>query len=189
MRSVCSPLAFGPQGPPGAPGITRGFGTVDYADRDAVSLAPDGSVARGTVLPLPAGVWTRVVRDLAPAAANFNPPAGPWAGFPFWDGQRLRARARGDLMLFKFAYRIASSLRDAELRFAVRPGDDPAFDFGPQPIALSSDAGSTDGGSETFYTQARSRFVTMGASIYVLLSSGGSLLEFSPEITPLGYAA
>ncbi|MFY9293377.1 MAG: hypothetical protein WAP03_22150 [Methylorubrum rhodinum] len=177
---------LGVQGPPGPAGT--GLGTIDYTDLDAADLGPDGSVTSGVAVPLPAGEWVRVVRRLAPSDSNRNLPRGPFADFVFWDGTRLRARARGDVLLFKLAYRVTSALRGATIRFAVRPGDDPAFDFGPQPITLGADAGAVETGSETFVTQCRARFVDLGAGIFVLSSSGGQLLSLSPEITPLDAA-
>lgn len=182
-------VAVAAQGPAGkdAP-VFRGFGTVDYSDLDAVTLSPSNDVLSGTPIPLAAGQWTRVTRNLVPSDSNRNPLADPFTGFSFWDGALLRARAVGDIYLYKLTYRIMPTLRGSSLRFAFRPGGNPNFDFGPQPIVLSTDAGSEEIGSETFVTQVRSRFANMGAEIYVWSSSGGALLEFSPEITPLGHA-
>lgn len=185
MHSVCTPLAFPPQGRPGAAGPAGGYGTVDYTDLDAVKFDQAGGVTAGTPLPMVAGVWTRVIRNLSPSTSIKNPLRGPFASFVFWDGQRLRARAEGDILLFKISYRLISNLRGAGLRFAIRPGGDPAFDFGPQPITTIADAGTVESGSEPCSQTVRSRFFTQGAEIYVLSSSGGTLLEFSPEITPL----
>ncbi|TNC14900.1 hypothetical protein FF100_04815 [Methylobacterium terricola] len=175
-------------GPMGPASSFRGFGTVDYSDLDAVTLSPSNDVLSGIPLPMVAGQWTRVTRDLQPSDSNRNPLADPFAGFSFWDGALLRAHAVGDIYLYKLTYRVMPTLRGSSLRFAFRPGGNPNFDFGPQPIVLSTDAGSEEIGSETFVTQVRSRFATMGAEVYVWSSSGGQLLEFSPEITPLGHA-
>ena len=166
----------GPQGPQGAlgPGAS-GFGGVDYTDNTTTPLA------------LPAGQWVQVVRNLTPSTANFNLPRGPWAGFAFWDGALMRARALGDFYEFKFVYRATPSMRGAMIRFALRPGGNAAFDFGPSGIPLTTDAGVQDYGSITFLEQARTRFVTSGAQILAMISTGGTLDTFSPEIVPLGY--
>ncbi len=176
----------GPIGPQGVQGPVappfRGYGTVDYSDLDAVTLGPAGEVLSGTPLPMEAGVWTRVTRNLAPSPSNRNPLADPWSAFSFWDGMLLRARAIGDIYLYKLTYRVMPSLRGATLRFAFRPGGNAAFDFGPQPIVIGTDAGSEEIGSETFNTQVRSRFAASGAEVYVWSSSGGQLLEFSQRL-------
>jgi hypothetical protein len=173
MRSLVTPLAVPPQGPPGA--TSKGFGSVDYSDLD-----------EGTPLGLVGDTWTRIIRNLSPAN-NPNPPIGPWAGFAFWSNNLLRAKALGDTYLFKFSYRIIPALRGSSIRFAVRPGGDATFDFGPQPVVLAAQAGGVEVGSITFSQTARSRFVASGAEVYLMSSSGGSLIEFSPEVTPLGY--
>lgn len=173
MRSFTTPLVLPPQGRPGA--ANKGFGSIDYSDLD-----------EGTPLGLSAETWTRVTRTLSPAN-NPNPPSGPWSGFMFWNNNLLRARALGDLYLFKFSYRIIPALRGSSVRFAVRPGGDPQFDFGPQPVVLAAEAGEVEIGSITFSQTARPRFVSAGAEVYVMSSSGGALVEFSPEVTPLGY--
>ena len=169
-------------GPPGVQGPagsgSSGFGSIDYRDGDA-----------GTQLALPAGQWVRVARALTASPANFDLPKGQFAGFDFYSGGLLHARAKGDVYLFKFAYRITPSFNNATLRFAVRPGGNPAFDFGPSPIAVGTNAGTEDTGSVTFTEQARTRFVTQGAEVHAMLSSGGWLTEFSPEIMPLSAGA
>ncbi|MDP4023719.1 hypothetical protein Q8W71_13870 [Methylobacterium sp. NEAU 140] len=169
----------GPQGLQGIPGYAKRFGTVDYTDNDA-----------GTPLALPAGVWMRLIRNLTPSPANFNLPSGPFEGFAFWDNAAglLRARARGDALLMKFTFTVVPDQQAGGLRFAVRPGDDPAFDFGPEPIVLTTDAGEAQTGSETFFVQCRPRFVDQGAQIYIMATTGGTLMQFSPEITPLDFA-
>lgn len=169
----------GPIGPPGPPGPQKGFGTIDYTDNNA-----------GTPLPLPPATWVRLIRNLTPSTANFNLPSGPFAGFAFWDNGNglLRARARGDALLFKFTFTVIPDQQAGGLRFAVRPGDNPAFDFGPEPIVLTSDAGEEQTGSETFFAQCRPRFVDQGAQIYIMATTGGTLMQFSPEITPLDAA-
>lgn len=178
---------IGPAGPQGAPGVAKRFGTIDYTDNDAVVYGLDNSIVTGTPLSLPVGQWVRVVRNLSPSTANFNLPAGPWAGFGFWDNANslLRARATGDVLLLKFTYTVVPAQKNGGLRFAVRPGDDPAFDFGPEPIVLTADAGEAQSGSETFMVQCRSRFVNAGAYVYLMATSGATLLSFSPEVTPI----
>ena len=183
--AVVELLVPGPAGPPG-PGYA-GFGTIDYSDLDAVALDADGAIVAGTPLLMAAGQWTRVTRSAAASASNVNLPSGPFAGFPFWDGAILRARAVGDGYLIKFSFRVRPSQRDGAVRFAVRPGGDPAFDFGPDATVLTVDGGQVETGSRTFYQQARARFVTMGAEIWVHSTGGGELLAFSPEIVPLLY--
>lgn len=181
-----------PSEPPGLPGLPTppgGFGTIDYSDLDAALLDTGGAVVSGTALEMTAGAWTRVMRATAPSPSNTNLPSGPWAGFTFWDGSLLRARAVGDGYLFKFAFRVRPSQRDGAIRFAVRPGGEAAFDFGPDATVLTVDGGEVETGSRTFYQQARSRFVAQGAEIWVHSTSGGQLLEFSPEIVPLLYKA
>lgn len=170
----------GPPGPQGANGFAKRFGTIDYTDTDA-----------GTPFMLPAGEWVRLTRNLTPSAANFNLPSGPWANFAFWDNAAglLRARAVGDVLLFKFSYTVVPQQRGGGLRFSVRPGDDVNFEFGPDPIALTADAGQMQPGSETFAEQCRTRFVASGAVVYVMATSGGTLMEFSPEVTPLDFAS
>ncbi|MET3481525.1 hypothetical protein [Methylobacterium sp. 1973] len=172
--------AQGIQGAPGANGFAKRFGTIDYTDTDA-----------GTPFMLPAGEWVRLTRNLTPSAANFNLPSGPWANFAFWDNAAglLRARAVGDVLLFKFSYTVVPQQRGGGLRFSVRPGDDVNFEFGPDPIALTADAGQMQPGSETFAEQCRTRFVASGAVVYVMATSGGTLMEFSPEVTPLDFAS
>ncbi|GJE54596.1 hypothetical protein EKPJFOCH_1074 [Methylobacterium thuringiense] len=139
---------------------------------------------------LPPATWVRLIRNLTPSPANFNLPSGPWDGFGFWDNASslLRARTRGDTLLMKFTFTIIPDQQAGGLRFAVRPGDDPAFDFGPEPIVLTTDAGDPQTGSETFFVQCRPRFVDQGAQIYIMATTGGTLMQFSPEITPLGFA-
>ena len=185
-RSVVASVAtYGPQGPPGpagpqgANGYAKRFGTVDYTDND-----------QGSPLVLPAGQWMRLTRNLTPSGANFNLPSGPWSGFAFWDNatSMLRARAVGDVLLLKFSYVVVPAQRGGGLRFSVRPGNVEAFEFGPDPISLVSDAGMMQPGSETFVEQCRSRFVNAGALVYVMATSGATLMEFSPEVTPLDFA-
>jgi len=53
---------------------------------------------------------------------------------------------------------------------------------------LAAEAGDEERGSVSFINQTRRRFALSGAEIYMLSTSGGTLLEFSPEITPQGYA-
>jgi hypothetical protein len=171
------PLETEERGPQGAPGPTfTGFGSIDYSDLDA-----------GTPLTLPISTWTRIARRAAPSPANFAPLAPPWVGFTFWDGTLLHAHAIGDVYLFKFTFAVTPFQRNSGLRFAVRPGDDPAFDFGPEPIVLSVDAGTSQTGSETFSEQVRTRFAQSGATLYVMSTTGAILTEFSPEITPLSH--
>lgn len=169
----------GPQGVQGQPGYAKRFGTVDYTDNDA-----------NTSLPLPAGQWMRIMRNLTPSTANFNLPSGPFAGFSFWDNTAkvLRARATGDCLLMKFTFTVIPDQQAGGIRFAVRPGNDPNFDFGPEPIVLTADAGESQTGSETFFVQCRPRFVNQGAQIYIMATTGGTLTQFSPEITPLDFA-
>jgi len=171
--------AVGPIGQRGPVGYSKGFGTIDYTDNQ-----------EGTSFPLPSGQWVRLTRNLSPSSANFNLPSGPFADFAFWDNasSTLRARAKGDVLLFKFSYVVVPEQRGGGLRFSVRPGDDEAFEFGPDPIAMTADAGESQPGSETFVEQCRTRFVTSGASIYVMATSGATLFSFSPEVTPLDYA-
>lgn len=176
MRSITTGQTFPPQGRPGVPGPNaKGFGSVDYSDLD-----------QGVPLGLAVESWTRITRNLSPAN-NPNPPSGPWQGFEFWSSNLLRAKALGDLYLFKFSYRVVPALRGSSIRFAVRPGGNPDFDFGPQPVVLAAQAGEEEIGSITFSQTARSRFVSAGAEVYLMSSSGGALTEFSPEVTPLGY--
>ncbi|KTS09746.1 hypothetical protein SB2_11875 [Methylobacterium radiotolerans] len=172
--------AQGIQGPQGANGFAKRFGTIDYTDND-----------QGNPFTLPAGEWVRLTRNLTPSVANFNLPSGPWANFAFWDNAAglLRARAVGDVLLFKFSYTVVPQQRGGGLRFSVRPGDDINFEFGPDPIALTADAGQMQPGSETFAEQCRTRFVGQGAVVYVMATSGATLMEFSPEVTPLDFAA
>lgn len=158
-------------------GSSRGFGSVDYTDLDA-----------GTPLMLLAGTWTPVERNLQVSNANFNLPSGPWAGFNFYSSNVFRARAVGDLYLYKFAYAVTPSQRGAALQFFIRPVGYPAFQFGPGPLPLETDAGHQENGSITFFEQARSRFVTYGGQVLVMMSCDGTLDSFSPEITPLGFA-
>jgi hypothetical protein len=145
-----------------------------------------GDLDEGTALGLGVGSWTRILRNLTPAN-NSNPPIGPWVGFEFWSDNLLRAKALGVIYLFKFSYRIIPAMRGSSIRFAVRPGGNPAFYFGPQPVVLAAQAGAEEVGSITFSQTARSRFVSSGAEVHLLSSSGGALVEFSPEVTPLGY--
>lgn len=173
--------SLGTQGPPGpagqdAPIYSKRFGTVDYTDNQ-----------QGSAFVLPPGQWMPLYRNLSPSAANFNLPSGPWAGFSFWDNatSTLRARKAGDVLLFKFSYVVVPAQRGGGLRFSVRPDDNARFEFGPDPIALTSDAGEMQPGSETFSEQCRTRFVLNGANIYLMATSGATLLEFSPEVTPL----
>lgn len=171
------PLETEERGPQGAPGPAfTGFGSVDYSDLDA-----------GTNLTLPAGQWVRLTRNTQPSPANFAPLAGPWTGFTFWDGQLLRARALGDVYVLKFTFTVTPFRRNSGLRLAVRPGDDPAFDFGPEPIVLSVDAGQSQTGSGTFSEQVRTRFAASGAVLYVQSTTGAILTQFSPEITPISH--
>ncbi len=164
------PIAGSPVTPGG------GYGTVDYTDLD-----------EGSDLFLPANQWVRVDRNLQPSSANFNPLRGPWAGFAFYRDGKLRARAVGDLYLFKFSYVVSPNTRGASLRFAVRPDGNADFDFGPSSVFTDVDAGQEMKNSTTFMQQARSRFVNAGAEIYVMLSTDGVLSQFSPEIAPLSY--
>lgn len=182
--------AQGPVGPQGANGFAKRFGTIDYTDNDAVTYGPNGAVVSGTPMVLPAGQWMPLNRNLTPSAANFNLPSGPWANFAFWDNASglLRARAVGDVLLFKFSYTVIPAQRGGGLRFSVRPADNIAFEFGPDPIALTADAGEMQPGSETFAEQCRTRFVSSGAVVYVMATSGATLIEFSPEVTPLDFA-
>jgi len=174
----------GPRGLQGEPAIARGFGAVDYSDLDAVTLDANGDVISGTSITMAANAWTRVVRRAAASPSNANLPSGPWAGFEFWDGALLRARAAGDGYLFKFAFRVRPYQRDGAIRFAVRPAGDPAFDFGPDATTLTVDASDVEFGSRTFFEQVRPRFATAGAEIHVFSTTGGELLEFSPEVAP-----
>lgn len=162
------------QGPPG-PG-SSGFGAIDYTDLNA-----------GTPLDVPGGVWTRLIRNLQPSGANPNPPRGPWADFAFWDSGLLRAKAVGDIYLFKFSFTVIPSQRDSSIRFAVRPGGNSSFDFGPGAIRLEADAGQAESSSATFSQTVRSRFAAQGAEVHVTSLAGATLVRFSPEITPLGY--
>ncbi|WP_449411111.1 hypothetical protein [Methylobacterium komagatae] len=179
--SVVRAQTPGIQGPPGpaAPIYAKRFGTIDYTDNQ-----------QGSAFVLPPGQWMPLRRNLSPSAANFNLPTGPWAGFSFWDNatNTLRARAVGDVLLIKFSYIVVPAQRGGGLRFSVRPNDNAAFEFGPDPIALTADAGEMQPGSETFSEQCRTRFVLNGANIYLMATSGATLLEFSPEVTPLDFA-
>lgn len=175
----------GPQGPQGFQGIqgppgplNNGFGTVDYSDQDA-----------GTPLVIPSGTWVRMMRNLVPSASNANPPAGPWDGFQFWRDGALRARAVGDLIALKFSFVVVPEQRGSAIRFGLWPGGQSEFDFGPGPIPISSDAGQEERSSATFIQNVRSRFVMWGAEVHIWSSSGATLLEFSPEITPQGYVS
>jgi hypothetical protein len=163
--------APGPVGPGGS-----GFGGLQYTDLDT-----------GTPLILLTDQWAVVNRNLVPSAANYNLPLAPFANFAFWSGGLLHARALGDYYLYKFAYRITPTLRGATIRFAVRPAGDPAFDFGPAAIPITSDAGVADSGTVTFITQARTRFVASGAQILVKLSCGGAIDFFNLEVIPLAF--
>ncbi|MGU3286440.1 hypothetical protein [Methylobacterium mesophilicum] len=131
------------------------------------------------------------MRNLTPSTANYNLPSGPWAGFSFWDNAAkvLRARANGDVLLIKFTFTVIPDQQAGGIRFAVRPGNDPNFDFGPEPIVLTADAGDAQTGSETFSVQCRPRFVNFGAQIYIMATTGGTLTQFSPEVTPIDFAS
>jgi hypothetical protein len=180
----------GPAGQQGLPGYAKRFGTIDYTDNDRMVIDANSNVVSGAPFVLPPGQWMPVLRHLTPSAANFNLPSGPWTNFVFWDNatSTLRARAVGDVLLFKFSYVVVPSQRGGGLRFSVRPNDDITFEFGPDPIALTADAGETQPGSETFSEQCRTRFVNNGATVYLMATSGATLLEFSPEVTPLDFA-
>lgn len=161
----------GPQGP-----VSPGFGSVDYMDLDD-----------GAPLDLAAGQWVRVTRRTAVSPANFALPREPWAGFVFWDGSKVYGRAVGDVVLMKFNFSIMPSQRNSGLSFSVRPDDNEAFDFGPEPIVLNVEAGQTQAGSETFFEQVRTRFARAGATVYAKSSTGATLRSFSPEFVPLAH--
>lgn len=181
--------ATGQAGPAGPPGIAKGFGTIDYSDLDQVTYDANGLVTGGTPLPLPAGQWVRIARNLQPSQANYNFPTGPWTNFAFYAKGLFQARAVGDVYFYKFTFTVIPSLSGSGLRFSIRPADDVAFDFGPEPIVLTADAGESQTGSETFFEQVRPRFAASGAPIYVMSTVGDAVLtQFSPEVTPQSFA-
>ncbi len=184
MPAVVRVQSLGTQGPPGQqglPGYAKRFGTIDYTDNDAVLLDGNGDMIGGTPLSLPAGEWIRITRNLTPSAANFNLPSGPWTNFAFWDNTAgvLRARAVGDVLLFKFSYTVVPAQREGACGSRSGPPTTSASSSAPTPSLWSRTPIRRSPARKTFVEQCRSRFVNAGAVIYVMATSGATLTEFS----------
>lgn len=172
-------VAFpGPQGPPGQTGPAgppgpdfTGFGYVQYtamSDAQPVQLTP--------------GVRTQVVMDVDPTQTTMA-LKGPFAGFQFWDGQTLRARASGD------AYRVRLTLTAT----AAVAGGSLVFDAAVTGLSATTDtdtesltypAGSPQRSGCKLDLYPKSVFVAAGAKIFVTstvpVSLSSEVLVVSP---------
>lgn len=94
MRSVCTPLAFPPQGRPGAAGLASGFGQATYTH----AAAAPGEY-------LDANTRTPILFEPDPALSSdyLNPP---FRGHVFWDGHRIVGRALADFLFAQVNLRV-----------------------------------------------------------------------------------
>ena len=95
----------GPQGPPGK--TFSGFGYVQYTAQTASPLL--------NLLP---GVRTPLTMLIDPAQTS-DTLKEPFAGFPFWNGATLRARAAGDLYEVRFTLTATSAVAGGTLTTEV----------------------------------------------------------------------
>ncbi len=135
--------AQGIQGAPGANGYAKRFGNhrLNRRRRGDAVRAPGRRVGSPDPEPDTLG------RQLQPAVR----PVGQLRFL----GQRGRPPASVLSVTCCCSSSATPSFRSSGrgLRFSVRPGDDVNFEFGPDPIALTADAGQMQPGSETFAEQ------------------------------------
>ncbi|GJE42075.1 hypothetical protein [Methylobacterium soli] len=104
MRTPLTPLAFPPQGRPGAPGLNTGFGQVTYTER---SVEADDSFAAGVRQQVRFVPTPSLTQDLLNA---------PFAGHTFWSDNRLIGRAMGDLIDVTVNLIVTATIAGGQLR-------------------------------------------------------------------------
>lgn len=155
-------------------GDLMGLGFTDLTDPDA-----------GEALACPAGEWVQVTRALAASPANAR-LRGDYAGHLFWQDGKIRPRGLGESVLFQAFFKVISFITDGFLLIEVRPGGNRTLNQGSAPIKLISDAGVEESGyTPSHVFNVRSTFAAQGAEVWVQLTRGGELLEFSPEFNPI----
>ena len=101
-RCVVTPIVLPPQGPRGTAGQQTGFGQITYTER---VVEPSDVFAPGVRQQL---VFTpTTVQDFLNA---------PFVGHVFWDGERVIARAMGDLYDLTVNLIVVAQVADGQLR-------------------------------------------------------------------------
>lgn len=154
MRSVTTPLVLPPQGRPGTPGVSTGFGQITYTDR---TIGPEDSFDPGVRKQLifaPSGLTTQ------------NLLLDPFKQHQFFVDNVLRARAFGDLYEITINLAVRSMQADGKIRVDVDSGSS----LGPLQTStalLFEGATVVERVTLNFAIQALATFLANGARFYL----------------------
>lgn len=152
--TVVTPLAFPPQGRPGAPGVQTGFGQVTYTDRTIG--------VEDTFLP---GIRQQLM--FAPGALQTQDPLNPpFAGHYFFVDNRIVPRAMGDLYDMRVNLLVTADQAGAQLRLDIDTGST----LGPlqsDTTSLFAGAGITERATFSFSVQVLATFFANGAVFFL----------------------
>ena len=152
IRPAAVVVTQGPQGPTDS--SFSGFGYVQFM---ALTTSP--------ILNLAPGVRTPLVMAIDPTQTS-NTLKGPFAGFTFWDGSTLSARAVGDLYELRFTLTATSAIAGGTLTTDITiNGLTVATDNDSE--ALSYPAGQPQRVGFKLRLLPKAGFVSGGAQIYL----------------------